>query len=447
MQREGFNSKLGSILALAGSAVGLGNIWRFPYMLSEYGGGTFLPVYIMCVLIISVPIMICEFILGRRSQRTAYGSIARLTKSKIWAASGFLFVLIPTITVSYYSVIGGWTLDYFIKSATMQFSGATPEAIESMFGALVSNSWLPLAFHLVFLLGTCVIIGFGVKKGIEGFSKVMMPLLFILMVIIAIRSVTLPGAMEGIKYLFRPDWDKITPDMFIAALGQAFFSLSIGMGIMLTYGSYIPKKANLASTALSTAFFDLLFAIIAGCAVIPAMFAFDMEAVQGAGLVFQTLPSVFAQMPLGSLVALVFFFAVILAAMTSAMSLFEVPVSYLVEKYGMKRPLACVIVFVLTFSLGALCSLSFGALSHIQITGKNIFDFCDFFTANYLMPFAGLIIVLFVGWKMPKPDVRDEYTNGGSLNLGRKNLFWLIYFAIKYVAPVGIIAIFISGLL
>jgi len=457
-ERENFSSSLGSLLVLAGSAVGLGNIWRFPYMLGEYGGGAFIFVYLLCMVLVSLPILLVEISLGRRSQKTAYGSLGALDKGgKVWKRFGFLFVLIPTITVSYYSVIGGWTVKYFVDSCSMKF---VPEAsaldITGMFGTFVSSTWSPLIYHGIFMLVVCLIIALGVQKGIEKFSKVMMPVLFVIMVLLAVRSMTVPAqegisetARDGIRYLFTPDFSKINGSMFAAALGQAFFSLSIGMGIMLTYGSYLNRSENLFKKSVYTSASDLVFAIIAGCAVIPAMFAYGMYSnpdmpVKGPGLVYQTLPVVFSQMPLGSLVAILFFFAVILAALTSAMSLFEVPVSYLIESKKMSRPAACAIVFVLTYSVGLLCSLSFGVLSGVTVADMCLFDGLDFLTANYLMPLAGLVVVLFAGWRMKKSDLMEEITNGGELK-GVKKAFPVIYFLVRYVAPIGVAAIFIAS--
>lgn len=445
--KDKFGSHIGSLLALAGSAVGLGNIWRFPYMLGEYGAGAFIPVYLLCILLISMPIMLAELIMGRRSQTSAYGSLRRLGGGKGWIAFGVLFVLIPSITVSYYSVIGGWTLDYFFKSLAFEFSNAgSPDVINSMFSTMVSNTWVPVLFHFAFLLITAVIVTLGVKKGIEGFSKIMMPMLFIMMIFIAVRSLTLPGAGQGVRELFHFSFSDLSSELFIAALGQSFYSLSIGMGIMLTYGSYLSRKQNLNKTAYSTIIFDFLFAMIAGLAVIPAMYSFGMESTQGPGLVYQTLPLVFSQMPAGGIIAIVFFFSVLLAALTSAISLFEVPVAFLVQRMHWSRPVASLVTFACTFTLGAFCSLSFGPLAGVDLLGNNIFDFCDGLCANFLMPFAGLAPVIFLGWKMKKEDVYDEFTSGGHAK-DPKLFFKFVYISIKYIAPIAIILIFVSGLL
>lgn len=458
-EREGFSSTLGSLLVLAGSAVGLGNIWRFPYMLGEYGGGAFILFYIACMALVSLPILLAELALGRRSQKTAYGTLAALDKGgKIWKKAGFLFVLIPAVTLSYYCVIGGWTVKYFVDSCAMKFGPSVPASeITGAFGSFVSSPWETLGYHLLFLTLTCVIIALGVRKGIEQFSKLMMPALFIIMVLIAVRSMTIPPqegvsgtAADGVRYLFSPDFSKVTPRMVIAAMGQAFFSLSIGMGIMMTYGSYLGRRENLLKTAVNTSVFDLVFAVIAGCAVIPAMFAYGMYdnpemAVAGPGLVYKTLPVVFSQMPLGSVIAVFFFFAVILAALTSAMSLFEVPVSYLVESRRMRRPAACILTFVIVFAFGTVCSLSFGPLSEVKLLGMQIFDAVDHVTADWLMPVAGMVAVLFAGWKMKRSELRDELTNSGELG-GVGKVFPLLYVLMRYVAPAGILAVVAASL-
>ena len=441
-----FKSNIGSVLALAGSAVGLGNIWRFPYMVSEYGGGAFILVYILCIALVSLPIMVSEFIVGRRSRRGACDAVRTLCPDGPWKHYGILAVLIPFATLCYYIVIGGWTLGYLVKSVTGEFAaGADPLVIESGFASFVSSPVLPLVCAFVFLLLTFLIILMGVEKGIEKCSKLMMPMLFAIMVVIDIRTLTLPGAMDGMTYLFKPDFSKINPEVFLRAMGQAFYSLSIGMGIMITYSSYLPKKSNLIKSATSTVAADFIFAIIAAIAIIPALFAFGMPTSQGTGLVFKTLPAVFSRMPLGSVVAVVFFIAVLLAALTSAMSLFEVPVGWLIESKKMSRRKACVIIFAATMAFGTVCTLSFGPLDGVHIGKLGIFDAVDYTIGNYLMPFAGLVLVIFVGWKMKGADKMQELF-GDSPTPRQHRLYRFMNFSIKYIAPIAIISIFLSGI-
>lgn len=448
MVKDKFKSSTGSVLALAGSAVGLGNIWRFPYMLNEYGGAAFLLVYAICVVVVVMPIMLSEFVVGRRSGENAYDAMRKLEPAGLWKYFGCLAVFIPFATLCYYCVIGGWTVSYFFRSCFLQFNAQTaPAEIEAAFGQLTSNPVKPIILDAVFLLVTALIIRFGVSSGIEKTSKVMMPLLFFTMLLIAIRSVTLPGAGEGLKYLFQPEFSKITPKVCLAAMGQAFYSLSIGMGIMITYSSYLRKNENLARTASYTVFSDFLFAVISGCAIIPALFAYGLPSEQGTGLMFKTLPVVFSRMPLGSVIGAVFFFSVLIAALSSAMSIFEVPVSWLVGRCRKSRRRACAIVFVAAVIIGSVCSLSFGELSWIKIGGKGIFDIFDYTIGNYLMPFAGLVVVLFVGWKMPVKDVHAEIFN--EREASRKEEFWfkVLIFTVRFVSPTAIIAIFLSGIL
>ena len=442
-----FNSIFGSILALAGSAVGLGNIWRFPYMVGEYGGAAFILIYILCMILVSMPIMLSEFIVGRRSRCGAFSAVGKLCPQGPWKHYGILAVLIPFSTLCYYIVIGGWTLGYLVKSVAGEFTAGTdPVCIESGFGAFVSSPSLSLICMAVFLLLTFAVILMGVEKGIEKCSKVMMPLLFVIMIVIAIRTVTLPGASDGVTYLFKPDFSKITPEVFLRAMGQAFYSLSVGMGIMITYSSYLPKKANLVKSAASTICADFVFALIAAVAIIPALFAFNMPTGQGTGLVFKTLPIVFTMMPMGSIVAVIFFFAVLLAALTSSMSLFEVPVGWLIESRRMSRRKACITVFIATMAVGSICALSFGPLAHIHLGNLGIFDAFDYIIGNYLMPFCGLVLVLFVGWKMKRDDKKQELF-GDNLTSTEKTFYSVLEFLIRYVAPVAVISIFLSGIL
>ena len=315
-----------------------------------------------------------------------------------------------------------------------------------MFTDFVSSTWAPLVVHTVFMLATTLIVVVGIKDGIEQFSKVMMPMLFVMVMAIAIYSLTLPGAGKGVDYLFQPDFSKIDGKACAAALGQAFFSLSLGFGTIMTYASYVDKKENPLFQSAATAVSDLIFAFIAGLAIMPAVFAFGLNPQSGPGLVFETLPYVFSQMPAGGLIAIIFFVALLVAALTSSISMLEVAVAYLVEEKGFTRIRACVVLFVVCWAVGALCSLSFGPLSDVKIAGNTIFDFFDSMSSNVLMTLGSLFTVLFVGWCLKKTDIYDEFTNGGSLSTNVK-VFGLLWFLIRYVCPLAIIFIFISGLL
>lgn len=447
MKRENFGSQFGAIMAMTGSAVGLGNLWRFPYMVGVYGGAAFVLVYIIMVFLLCLPILNAEMIIGRSSQTNAFRAFRKLAPGTGWKWAGVLMIFTPLVVLSYYSVIGGWSIEYLYKSVCFDFTAVsrTREDLDGIFSGYISSVWAPISGHTVFLGATALIVVLGVRKGIENFGKVMMPLLFVLVILIAVRAATLPGAGEGFAYLFRPDFSKITPEVCAAALGQGFFSLSVGFGIMLTYASYMNKSDSIGKSSLLIATSDLLFALIASCAIMPAVFAFGLSPEAGPSLLFEVLPFIFSQMPAGGVIAILFFIALLVAALTSSVSILEVGVAWLVEEKHMSRKKASLVIFVGTWILGVICSLSFGPLSHIRIFGDIIFDFLDKFSSNVLMTVGALVIVLFVGWKMKREDVRNEFTNGGSLR-AENGLFRTMYFIIRYAAPAAILVIMISNL-
>jgi NSS family neurotransmitter:Na+ symporter len=449
--REHFGSRAAVIMAMAGSAIGLGNIWRFPFIVGEYGGAAFILIYIVCCFLLSLPILMSESVIGRRTHKNTFGAMGELAPGTKWKWLGLLTIVTPIIVLSYYSVVGGWSFAFLCKAAALSFSPDNAETVTGMFARFSSSVWGPLACLLVFLGLTALIVYLGVNKGIEKFSKISMPVLFVLIVIIAVYSVTLPGASEGVKYLVKPDFSKLTADAFSAALGQSFFSLSLGVGTMLTYSSYVKKEENLLASGTGTAIFDMLFAILAGFAVMPAVFAAGIAPSSGPGLVFETLPYIFAKMGAGGqivsyVVAILFFVTILVAALTSSISMMEVGVAYMVEEKGISRGKATAGLFVIALVVGILCSLSFGALSDVKLLGNTIFNFCDKLCSNFLMTLGALMFSVFVGWKMDKASVHDELTNGGTLK-GNSKVFPVVYFLIKYVAPLTIATIFISGLI
>lgn len=444
--RENFGSRFGALVAMAGSAVGLGNLWRFPYLVGENGGAAFIIIYVSLCFLICLPIFISEFVIGRRSQKNAFAAYRDLSGGSAWKWVGLMTVIIPLVVASYYSVIGGWSIQYLFKSLTFSFTGDTQDSISTMFTDFVSSPWPPLVCHTLFLLVTAIVVMSGIKGGIEKFSKIMMPLLFFIVIGIAVYSLTLPGADAGVRYLFHPDFSKIDGKACASALGQAFFSLSLGFGTILTYGSYVSKKENIMFQSTATAVSDLMFAMIAGTAIMPAVFAFGLNPQSGPGLVFETLPYVFSQMPAGGFIAILFFVALIVAAVTSSISMFEVAAAYLIEEKNMSRVAACSLVFVICWVFGAFCSLSFGPMSDILIFGRTIFDFFDNLSSNILMTLGSLMTVLFVGWRLKKTDIYDEFTNGGSLATNVK-VFGVLWFLIRYIAPLAIFFIFLFGLL
>ena len=439
------------IMAMAGSAIGLGNLWRFPYLVGQDGGAAFIVVYVLFSIVISLPIFFAESIVGRRSGKNCRGAFVALAPDSKWRFLGFLMVFTPMWIVSYYSVVGGWSLDYLVQALRLEFTHQAPEALNGSFARFIARPWLPVGCHLAFLAATVTIVALGVKSGIEKFSKICLPLLFILVVLIAVYSISLPGAQKGVAYLLKPDFSKLTLDSCLDALGQSFFSLSLGMGIVITYSSYVSKKENLLVAGAGTAVSDLMFAMLAGFAIMPAVFAAGIEPGSGPGLIFDTLPFIFSQMGqtmpwLSAIAAILFFLTVLFSALTSSVSLIEVGVAYLTEERGMKRGWACALLLVTTGVVGSLCSLSFGPLADRTILGMSLFDFFDTVASNVLLTIGGLLVVLFVGWKMSREDVRDEFTNGGT-KVWNARLFGFFYFLIRYVAPVGVVILFISNLL
>lgn len=439
-EREKWGSKLGLILAAAGSAVGLGNIWRFPYLTGENGGSAFIIIYLACVLLIGLSIIIAEWTLGRRANLASSGAYKKFNKS--WTFAGSLGVLTAFLILGFYPVVGGWSLAYVFKSVTGLLSSP---AIGDEFGKFVGGSVEPLVWMLIYMALNIVIVARGVNKGLEKASKIMMPTLFLLFILVAIRSVTLPGAEAGLNFLFKPNWGAVDGKTFLAALGQAFFSLSLGMGIMITYGSYIPDESKLPSTAGIVTLLDTSVALLSGIAIFPALFAFGMEPTQGAGLVFAVVPAIFAEMgKLGPLFSVIFFTALTLAALTSSMSLLEVVVAYLMDERGASRKKAVIGTGLILVVMNMLASLSMGLLSDFTIFGVVIFDFFDFITDKIFLAIGGILIAVFVGWVMKKEDLVDELTNKGTVKFA---LFEGWYFLIKFVIPVLILIVAVTGIM
>ena len=450
-ERVNFGGRMAVIMAMAGSAIGLGNLWRFPYLVGQNGGAAFVIVYIVACLVISLPIFFSEAVIGRRSGANCRGAFLKLAPNSKWPWLGLLMVFTPLWIVSYYSVVGGWSLEYLLQALRLDFVHADPDAVSGSFERFITRAEAPLVCHFAFLAATVAIVARGVKSGIEKFSKICLPILFVLVVLIAAYSLSLPGAQKGVSYLFKPDFSKITIHTCLDAVGQAFFSMSLGMGIIITYSSYVSKEESLLVSGVGTAVSDLLFALLAGVAIMPAVFAAGIEPASGPGLIFDTLPYIFSQMGrelpwLSSIAAILFFLTVLFAALTSSVSLVEVGVAYLTEERGFKRGWACVLLFVILGTLGALWSLSFGPLADKNLFGMNLFDFADTFASNVLLLLGALLVVLFVGWKMSKADVRDEFTNGGTMKKSVR-CFGFFWFLIRYVAPVGVAILFISNFL
>lgn len=435
-----FGSKVGLIAATVGSAVGLGNVWRFPAETQANGGAAFLIIYIICVILLGIPVMLAEFSLGRGTGRDSVSSFKKLAPRKKWWIGGAIAILASYLILSFYIVVAGWTLEYFWQSLTGElYAGIGTEGMELNFRhqleRYVGGAWEPLiATYVIIAINIFVLLN-GVQKGIEKMSNIMMPILFLLLVFFCIASLTLPKASEGLKFFYSPDFSKITASTVVNALGQAFFSLSLGMGILITYAAYYPKKTNLVQTATTVSALDLTVALLMGMIIFPAVMSFglDGESLEGATLVFVTLPEVFASMPFTRFWSMLFFLLLLVAAVTSTIALAEVSIAFVAEKFRKKRKVACFIVMLPLIGLSSICSLSQGPLSHIKILSMNIFDFLDTVATNLMLPTAAIITCVFLGWIVPKNFLRKELTNKGKIN---RQVATAITWMIKYVSPV-----------
>lgn len=442
-KRATFGSKIGVILATVGCAVGLGNIWRFPYMLGENGGAAFLLVYISCILFLGIPVMITEFFIGRYSRKNAAGAFKVMAPGTKWSVIGYNGVTAAFLILGYYAVVSGWTLEYIVQAFSGSLEGKNATDFADEFTAFSTGVFRPILWTVVFIALTHIIIISGVKEGIERASKVMMPVLFLILIALCVRSATLPGASEGLTFLFNPDFSKIDSSVVLSAMGQAFFSLSIGMGCLITYASYFGKQTNLQTTALQVTILDTLVAVLAGVMIFPAVFSFGIEPTTGPELVFITLPNVFEQLPFGNIWSFVFFVLLALAALTSTISLHEVSTAYVHEEYHVSRKKAAIIVSVGVTIVGILCSLSMGVLSSYTLFGLNFFNLLDFVTAKIMLPLGGMMICIFTAKRVDKLLLKEEVTNHGTI---RFYFFSTYVFFVKYIAPIAIGLIFLNEL-
>lgn len=448
-ERVNFGSKIGAILAAAGSAVGLGNIWRFPYMTGNYGGAAFIVIYLICIVLLGLPIMIAEFSIGRHSRANTAGAYKVLAPRTPWKYVGYMGVLAGFLILSFYSVVAGWTLEYTLQALSNGFAGMTDSGeYTQFFNAFSSSTFRPILWMFVFLIMTHVVIELGVKKGIEKSAKIMMPALFVIIVILAVCAITLPGAGKGLEFLFKPDFSKVTPGVFLAAMGQAFFSLSLGLGCLSTYASYFGKETNLSRTATSVGFIDTLVAITAGIIIFPAAFSVGISPDAGPSLLFITLPNVF-QLAFGDIPLLAYIFSLLfyillaLAAFTSTISMHEVVTAFVHEEWKVSRRKAAWMVTAGCTVLGGFSSLSFGPWSDFHIFGLNIFDFLDSLTSKIMLPLGGMLISIFTGWYLDRRIVWGEISNEGKLKVP---LFKAYIFILKFIAPIAIGLIFINEL-
>ncbi|MDR1733244.1 MAG: sodium-dependent transporter [Synergistaceae bacterium] len=440
-QREHWGSRIGFILAAAGSAIGLGNIWRFPYLVGKNGGAAFVLVYLIITVFIGLPVVLVEFAVGRAAQKAPVAAFSAIGAHPFWSLIGWLGTIAGGfLTLSFYNVVGGWTIKYMIESLGVLMPVAASGGTSEFFGAFVGYSWQVVLFQAVFMILTMLIVLGGIGKGIERACKVMMPTLFVILLVLIVRSVTLPGAEAGIEFYLKPDFSKLTGATMLDALGQSFFSLSLGLGVMITYGSYLGREERIPSAAVWTASLDTLVALLAGLAIFPAVFAMGLEPAQGAGLSFVTLPAVFAKMPAGMLFSFLFFLLLFFAAVTSSMSLMEVATAFAMERFGLKRSKAAISMGIIILLLGVPSALSLSGSPAIH--GKIFFDAVEYVCNNILLPLGSLLACIFVGW-IWLDKACSELTNEGKISFGlMKAWIWCV----RILSPLAILYIFATGL-
>lgn len=447
MARNQFASKFGTMAAIAGSAVGLGNIWKFPYVAGQNGGAAFLIIYIVISLLISVPVMLSEFVIGRRGQSNTYRSFINVGGHKAWGIVGGVEIFAGVIILAFYCVVAGWSLEYILQSVLYGFDGMTYNQMSEMFDGFI-NSWKPVVWTVLFLGMNCVILAFGVSKGIERCSKFMIPALFIILLLLAIVSVWQDGWAKGAAFLLKPDWSAVNGQTIIMALGQSFFSLSLGMAAMTTYGSYIQKDQSLVNVSLIVTAATVLMAVLAGLAIFPSVFTYGVEVTSGPALVFKTLPPLFAALPGGRIVSILFFILLFFAAITSSFSLLEAGAAYISEEWKVKsRPVgrvwALVILFVLVGFLSVICALSQIEGSTLKILGFSVFDFTDMFTSIFILPLGGIAACLLVGQLINRDIVFNELTSDGKFNA---KIVAFFYWLARFICPMIIFYMFINGI-
>lgn len=448
MTRDSWGSRLGFIFAVAGSAVGLANIWRFPYIVGKHGGAAFIIVYLLCLALMGFPVFISEILIGRTTQISPKGAFSKLGKNAFWSFAGGLTILTGFIVSSFYSAVAGWILGYLIEavSGNIHVFQSTEQATQH-FTDLMNNPYWTVAFHFFFLLCCTTVLFLGVREGIERSSKFMMPLLFIVLIALVIKGLLLPSSENAIKFLFTPDWSELTATAVIIAMGQAFFTLSVGQGTLVTYGSYLKGHENLVNSCFPVVVMDTLVSIFSAIAVFTIVFSVGMEPDTGPGLIFHTLPWAFSQIPGGYLLAILFFLLVVLAALTSEISAMEPTIAYLVDERGWSRKYAVIACGIGAFLLGIPSALSYNVLKSYTIAGMTFLDLLDFTCSSILIPIGGLLAVLLVGWRWGIISALK------ALKQGAENLFarhpWLagyFWFCIKYTAPVLILFVFLNAL-
>lgn len=447
--REHWGNKLGFILAAAGSAVGLGNIWKFPYITGQNGGAAFIIIYLICILAIGLPVLIAEILLGRNSQKGPISTFKTLATKykKFWMLVGGMFFVTGLIILSYYNIIAGWSMGYIVEAIKGNVTSFQTSSDASLhFGSLVSNPQWIIFWQFTFVLMGGFVVYFGVKNGIERLARFLMPIFFIILIFLVLWGVSLEGSERGLSFLFHPDWSTVTFNAVLIALGHAFFTLSVGMGVLLTYGSYLNKTDNMFFSGVMIAFLDTIIALLAGLAIFTSVFAMGFDPAGGPGLVFNVLPAVFSQMPGGGIFAMMFFILLSIAALTSTISILEMMVSTLMDEFNMKRHTSVILLSLTIFILGIPSALSFGELSHLTFGGFTLFDIMDYLSANILLPLGGLFVALFVGWYLNKKDVMGELFHGFRSKESNVRIANIWYFLVKFIAPILIILVFLSSI-
>lgn len=441
---EMFTSRLGVLTATLGSAVGLGNIWRFPYLTGSNGGAAFLIVYLICTLLVGIQIMVGEQMLGRAGQGNAIAALRRLAPGKAWWLFGAAGVLSAFLIMGFYSEVAGWVFAYIIKSISGTILSTDPQVTTTAFTSLIADPMKSLFLQWIVLAVTGAILLLGVAKGIERTTKTLMPVLLALLVMVGIRSLTLPGAMQGLTFLFKPDFSAITPATFLTALGLSFFKLSVGMGCMLTYGSYFRADQNIPVTATRVTLADLMVSLLAGIAIFPAVFAFGFKPESGPSLLFITIPAVFASMPLGNIFMVLFFVLTAIASIGAMLSLLEVIVTFFNQQLGLNRKLSVVLTAAGLAIFGSAAALSNSTLANVKLFGLTFFDLYDYLSSNVLMPLGGLLLAIFVGWVWGYPNIRKALSNDETLKNDR--IIAVFYGLIKFVTPALIVIVFLNQL-
>jgi len=442
-EREQWSTKLGFILSAAGSAIGLGAIWKFPYITGQNGGGAFLMLFLLFTLLIGLPLLLAEFSIGRAGGQDAVTSYKKLAPNKPWYAIGILGVITCFILLSFYSVIGGWIIIYLFKAATGSLSNVQNVGYDELFTTTISNTALSLSMQFIFILIIILVVAKGVQKGIERMSKIMMPALAVLFLILVARSLTLPHAIDGVRFLLQPDFSKVNSQTVLEAMGQSFFTLSLGVSVMVTYSSYLSKKESLPKSAISIVGMNIAVVLLAGLAIFPAVFAFDMKPDAGPVLLFHVLPSIFSQLPFGMLFFFLFLIVFLFAALTSGFSMLEMIVAIITKGDPDKRKKWAWIIGLGIFFVGIPSALSYGVLADFQIFGKTFFDLADYTVSNVLMPIGALLIAIFVSWVMKKSTVFQELEEGSGM---KKGVFQAWYFLLRYIVPILIIIVMFNVL-